>query len=265
MAAMPERTSSRRPPSLRLRLSAVANARADDSALREAPADSATSDELLDAVIRTQENERHRIARELHDEVGQALTGVKLDLAALQRRLGRDVDLAGSIAVIDAAIAEIRRIAFDLRPALLDDLGLAPALRWLLVHRCESVGLATRFIGSQLPTLDPILETVCFRIAQEALTNVARHADASTVTVTLGARGGLLYLAIQDDGRGFDVRRIARQPLGDRLGLVGMRERARLLGGDIEIRSSADVGTVIRARLPLRTLPRWAHTNAIAE
>ena len=209
-------------------------------------------DAWLDAMVQIQENERRRVARELHDAVGQSLTVIRLDLRSLQDRLGDEDALAGSIASVDLAMDEIRRIAADLRPAVLDDLGLVPALRSALTSHADTSGFQGRFSATRLPALSASVATVCFRIAQEALTNVARHAEANHVAVVVTARGDHLHLTVHDDGRGFDVVHVGQRPIGDRLGLVGMQERARLVGGTLEIRSLAGHGTVVRARLPLR-------------
>jgi len=210
-------------------------------------------DAWLDAMVQVQENERRRVARELHDAVGQALTVIRLDLRSLQGRLGDDDVLAGSIAIVDLAMDEIRRIAADLRPAVLDDLGLVPALRSALRSHADTAGFQGRFSASRLPALSASVATVCFRIAQEALTNVARHADATNVAVLVTVRGDHLLLTVHDDGRGFDAVHISQRPIGERLGLVGMQERARLVGGTLEIRSLAGHGALVRARLPLRS------------
>jgi signal transduction histidine kinase len=255
-----------RPRHARVSLAAIVEARPDDAALRRARPRSTTpsgrglarlagadpeTDAWLDALIRAQENERRRIARDLHDAIGQALTAIKLDLLSLQRRLRDDAALSGSISSVDQAIGEIRRITSDLRPAVLDDLGLVPAIRWALTSQAAAAGFDGRLTLGRLPALSPTVETVCYRIAQEALTNVARHAQASAVAIGLSTRAGHLILSIHDDGIGFDAGRMGQGPIADRLGLLGMQERARLLGGVATIRSRPGRGTIVRARLPI--------------
>jgi signal transduction histidine kinase len=252
----------------RVGLAAIVDAHPDDAALRLEPGAAGSSrrdagsaprrlvavpdvDAWLDALIRAQEDERRRIARDLHDAIGQALTVIKLDLLSLQRRLADDLALAESITSVDRAIVEIQRITSDLRPAVLDDLGLIPALRWSLASQAEASGFEGRLSAGRLPALSPTIETVCYRIAQEALTNIARHSQASVVAMAITVRAGHVILTIHDDGVGFDTGRVGQSPMAERLGLLGIQERARLLGGVATIRSWPDRGTVVRARLPM--------------
>jgi signal transduction histidine kinase len=213
---------------------------------------------LSQSLVESQENERRHIARELHDEVGQALTAVKINLQATRRISGTTCPvnhhIDESIKVVEDTLQQVRNIALDLRPSLLDDLGLLAALRWYLDRLGQRTGLNVQF-NTDLPEirLSPNLETICFRIAQEALTNVVRHAQASLVLIQLELVDTNLYLSIQDDGRGFDVRS-ALQQSGQSLGLSGMQERARLAEGQLEIESSASNGTTLRVCFPLPEL-----------
>jgi signal transduction histidine kinase len=201
------------------------------------------------------EAERARIARELHDVVGQALTAVRLNLLALEAPAsdggGPGIRLASSIAVIDDAINQVRLAAFELRPDVLDDLGLPAALRALgrSVAERAGVNVACRIdtAGSRLPAE---VETTCFRVAQEALTNAIRHAGARHITIRLAVRGRprMVVLEVVDDGAGFDPGQCSR---GRCLGIQGMRERASLAGGTFEVRSTPGGGTSVVARLPL--------------
>ncbi|MBV9125186.1 MAG: sensor histidine kinase [Planctomycetes bacterium] len=154
---------------------------------------------------------------------------------------------------MESAILQIRNMSLELRPSLLDDLGLVAALRWYVDRLARRSGLAIQFLHSLLPArLGPDLETTCFRIAQEALTNVVRHARARQVRVELHGEEAELYLAIRDDGAGFDVQE-AREGAarGTHLGLLGMQERVQLSGGRLEIRSAPNQGTDIQVRFPL--------------
>jgi two-component system sensor histidine kinase UhpB len=148
----------------------------------------------------------------------------------------------------------VHDISLNLRPSLLDDLGLEPALRWYTNRQAGLVGLKAEFVAAPLPRrLDPRLETECFRIAQEALTNVVRHAQAKSVKVTLKHRQDRLELRVRDDGVGFDVAAGRERAVrGSSLGLLSMEERAALLGGGLEIKSAPGHGTEIHAWLPLR-------------
>ena len=198
-------------------------------------------------LIEAQEAERRAVARELHDDFGQVLTALKLNL---QRR---DRDDAETIALVDSAIARMRELAHDLRPPLLDEFGLEASLRWYVEREAKRAGLDFRLALAPFARRPPIaVETTCFRIAQEALTNVVRHAQARLVEVELSEANGTLLLTVRDDGQGFDVaaaRRRAAQ--GGSQGLLSMQERVTLADGDLHIDSTPSRGTAIRARLPL--------------
>lgn len=220
-----------------------------------AVADGHDADASIRGLVAAQEQERRRIARDLHDVIGQALTAVKLNLEALRRdpsaRL-TDADLRRSIAVIDGAMREVRDVAIDLRPAILDDLGLVAALRWYLSRQGRLVGYRTSFGADHIPLgLSDEVASACFRAVQEALTNVARHARATRVRVELRRMHDTLVLMVEDDGAGFDVLRSGRRA-GKRptLGLTGMAERVSTIGGSLEITSGPGRGTRICARFP---------------
>lgn len=205
------------------------------------------------AVWRVQEDERRRLARELHDGVGQNLTAIKHRLAAVLATLppecarSRDeLDLV--IALCGDTLEDTRELSRLLRPPILDDLGLEAALRWLSRSQGDASGLDIGVEVEALPPLDPDLQTLLFRVAQEALNNIARHAQATTVLIRVVARGGLLQLQVADDGRGCDPAQ-ALQSGGS--GLGGMRERLRLYDGRLELRSVPGEGTRVRAVVPL--------------
>jgi PAS domain S-box-containing protein len=213
-------------------------------------------------LIEAQEDERRRIARELHDQVGQILTAVKMNLHNVQRfcqATEAGPYVKDNIEVIDEALRLVRDLSVDLRPPLLDDLGLVTALNWYVDRYMKRTGLNVD-VSVDLP--DPNerfsrdLETACFRIAQEALTNVVRHAKASEIFVQLSKDADVLHLAVKDDGVGFDLdslrKRLSRSAT---LGLVSMQERAHAAGGVIEIHSTPGTGTEIRCSLPLRSTP----------
>ncbi len=209
------------------------------------------------SAIELQEVERRRIAQEIHDVVGQALTVVRLSLVAARASADRSVldrHLDECLDMIELALDQVRAIARDLRPAVLDDLGLVAALRGYL-HEQAALGRfePTLRVRSNKGRPPADIETACFRIVQEAVTNVQRHAAARHVEVELGERDSELDLRISDDGRGFDVR-AAFQGAASRgsLGLIGMHERALLAGGEIAFCSEPGRGTEIRARFPGR-------------
>jgi PAS domain S-box-containing protein len=216
------------------------------------------SEEMLQGfsqkLIETQEGERRRVARELHDEIGQVLTAIRLNLNAVQHSVSAPIarKLDESIAIVDRALQQVRDLSLDLRPLVLDDLGLVAALRWYVDREAQRAGLTAEFIAEELEKrLSPELETACFRIAQEALTNVARHAKATHVRVELSQRGEELHLVIRDDGIGFDAEAMGGAVSALRLGLMGMRERALIVGGRIEFVSAPGQGTEVHARFPL--------------
>jgi two-component system sensor histidine kinase UhpB len=201
--------------------------------------------------LAAQEAERRRVARELHDEVGQALTAVVLQLDRVGRRADVAVgpELAEARETVRASLEEVRGIAQRLRPEALDDLGLPSALAALANDVTRRTGLVVdRRIGRDLPALDPEEELVVYRVAQEALTNVVRHAGAARAELLLEPRDGRVELCVRDGGEGFRPNGVAT---GD--GLLGMRERAVLIGADLAVRSDVGAGTTVRLRLAGRS------------
>jgi PAS domain S-box-containing protein len=218
---------------------------------------------LSHRLLEVQETERRQLARELHDEIGQALTAIKINLQTLKQfpDLATDASrIDESTRIVDRALGQVRTLSLELRPPMLDDFGLAAALRWLVDQHARRTGLLAEFrSGAKDARFDAAAETACFRVAQEALTNVARHSGARHVTVELQTQEGGLHLRVSDDGAGFDVlaaRRRAAQ--GASFGLLGMEERATLAGGGIEWRSAPGEGTEVHAWFPL---PRPAGNN----
>jgi PAS domain S-box-containing protein len=220
---------------------------AERERLRVAEAVAAERQALLDAVVRAQEEERRHLARELHDEIGQALTGLQLQLAAFARgQNGRAAALETEQIVRDLT-ARVSNLSVDLRPSALDTLGLLPALL-SHVQRFQartSLRIDLRHDGLDRRFPSPV-EITAYRVVQEALTNVVRHAGARSATVQLLADEEALTLAVRDDGRGFDLHASRRTG-----GLSGMRERVELLGGTLTIDTATEQGTLITAELPL--------------
>jgi PAS domain S-box-containing protein len=214
---------------------------------------------LSHRLIEVQEAERRRIAGELHDEVGQALTIVKMNLQAAQRLAGTtatNTHFGESVAIVERALEQVRNLSLDLRPSLLDDLGFVAALRWYVARQARLAGFVLHFSVDDLGgRLTPALETTCFRVAQEALTNIVRHAQAREVWVRL-ACDDKLCLTIRDDGVGFDVSAAhARASHGESFGLLGMRERVGIVDGQLTISSSPGQGTLVYVCFPLQMLP----------
>lgn len=231
------------------------------TALKQQQADIASTSTRLQQLSRrllnVQETERRNLARELHDEIGQVLTVAKIHLQSVallpeaSRIAGR---IKEPVALLDRLLAQVRSLSLDLRPPLLDDLGLVPALHWLL-QQAEVRATAPRVHLATDPDLvrfDPTLETACFRIAQEALTNALRHARAQSVHLMLGVQDGTLRLRVRDDGVGFDAASArSRAERGGSLGLLGMHERALLAGGSLTLLSAPGRGTEVEAVFPL--------------
>jgi PAS domain S-box-containing protein len=218
-------------------------------------------------LVEAQETERRNLARELHDEIGQALTVIQLNLQAMLQSPGTDAltpRLNESLQVVERVLEQVQDISLDLRPSILDDLGLEPALRWYTDRQAALVELKVGFHADRLEQrLDPVIETECFRVAQEALTNVVRHAQAKAVTVELRQEDSQLHLCVRDDGIGFDVAAIREKAVrGASLGLLSMEERAALADGGLEFKSVPGRGTEVHAWFPLkwRTPPPGSET-----
>jgi PAS domain S-box-containing protein len=202
-----------------------------------------------------QETERRAIARELHDEVGQSLTATRINLRDLEQEAvgGPFAErLTAASSIIAELLSKVRQMSLDLHPSVLDDLGLAPALRWCVRTRITGSKLEVVLdMPEELPRFDGMAEITLFRVVQEALSNVLRHAEARHVTVKLRHASGRLDLSVKDDGRGFDTAAARRHAIsGKSLGLLGMEERVRLAGGEIMFESVPGKGTELRVSLP---------------
>ena len=227
--------------------------RRDEQALRNARS---RLQALSNRMLEMQEAERRHIARELHDEIGQSLTAIKLNLEALAFRSDNESarrlvdEIAG---VAGEVLDQGRRLSLALRPPQLDDLGLSAALHWLVKRHTRDGGPDIVLDAAEdLPRLGAHAETTCFRAVQEALTNALRHAGAATVRIELKVDEGGFCLGVEDDGCGFDVEAAqARALQGASLGLVGMSERVALAGGEIRLVSRVGEGTRLCVRLPL--------------
>jgi PAS domain S-box-containing protein len=207
-------------------------------------------------ILETQETERRRVAHELHDELGQALTAIKINLQMRERLQKHSPDELNTenLRIVDDALQQVRRLALALRPSMLDDLGLLPALRWMAEQSSARSGFTVEFHTSMPEVrLAPEIETACFRIVQESLTNIARHAQAQLVQIELHRTCDALMLCVRDDGCGFDLAAMrGRAVAGGSIGVLGMQERAELIGGQLDIESTPGQGSTVRLRCPLR-------------
>jgi signal transduction histidine kinase len=203
--------------------------------------------------VKLQEAERRGIARELHDSAGQALTAIRIHLQLmtdlLQSKVGDEklTDLARrTTSMVDDTVEEIRRAVNQLGPAVLDDVGLEAAIRRAGDDLHDTTSVEVQVNVELHAKLDASVESTCYRIVQESLTNVARHADASRVEISVVGRGDEVELVVRDDGKGFDpdTRKLESR------GVIGMRERVELLGGDLRVDSAPGKGTTVSARLP---------------
>jgi PAS domain S-box-containing protein len=203
------------------------------------------------------EQEQSRVARELHDELAQSLTALKMDASWLRDHVAEDpaaaVDkVVGMLGMLDDCVAATRRIAADLRPLVLDDLGLVPAIEWLAQSFTQRHGVPCALDLDESLALQEPYPTAAFRIVQESLANVAKHAQARRVDVRVAREAGYLVMHVRDDGVGFDAQ-AARKP--ESLGLMGVRERTQLLEGTVHIESSPGAGTCVRVQIPLPKAP----------
>ena len=219
----------------------------------------ASKREMLGQILNAQEAERARVSRDLHDDVGQALTSVLLGLRLLESSLaGDEVALVSELrrrtddvrTLVADALGRTRQLAFDLRPTVLDDVGLLPALERLsqdMTARGDTT-VAVAAHGFAADRLPPEIETVVYRVVQEALTNITRHASAATASITVIVAAGRVRVLVEDDGVGFETN---AAPMRGHLGLKGMAERADLAGGTVELSSTPGSGTTLLLELPL--------------
>lgn len=207
---------------------------------------------LSSQLVGAQEDERRRIARILHEEIGQELMAIKLTIQNRCSGLPEcgEGPLDDVLEGINEVIARVRQISLDLRPPVLDDLGLVPALLWLIERKRKLLGLEVSFrhcgLNGRLPQ---VIETTVYRIAQEALSNVARHSGTKQATANLHGTADAIALRVEDRGRGFDTDAVSESGTGS--GLMGMRERARSLGGRVSIETIPGAGTAVTVELPL--------------
>jgi signal transduction histidine kinase len=212
---------------------------------------------VLQRLNDAQEDTARRIARELHDEAGQLLTPLHLALHEWARELSAlsSPHLQTITGLLDHVEVRLRDLSHELRPTILDDLGLVPALEVLATRLARRKAVRVTVAGSTGGRLPMAIETTLYRVAQEALTNVARHARATAVRLTIARQGRLVQCAVRDDGIGFDVDAIRSRRWHHGLGLMAIRERVESLGGTVQIESAPDRGTTLRVTIPLEAEP----------
>jgi signal transduction histidine kinase len=216
---------------------------------------------LTHKILIAQEDERREISRELHDEIAQTLTGINVRLANLKREAtvntkGLKGKIAGTQRLVQESVKSVHRFARQLRPALLDDLGLIAAISSIINGLKERTHLPIALTTfSELKDLDVKNRTVLYRVAQEALTNVVRHADAKAVKVSFTNQRKTVLMEIKDDGRSFNVQHVLLAKNRKHLGVLGMRERVEMVGGKFKIESGPGKGTLISAEIPFRRSP----------
>jgi len=208
-------------------------------------------------ILTAQEEERKRISRELHDVIAQMLTVINLRLAELRKNTTTNAsDLSEKIAktqrLVEESVVNVHQFARQLRPAMLDDLGLIPAIKTLLAEftRNTEIAVVLKSMG-EVEELNVGQRTVFYRVAQEALSNVCRHAKATRVRLTLSRQAENVHMSIKDNGKSFDVKKVIGSGRALHLGILGMKERIEMLGGTFEVRSAKDKGTDVRVALPL--------------
>jgi signal transduction histidine kinase len=219
---------------------------------------------LSHQILQAQEEERLRISRDLHDEIAQTLVGINVQLATLTREAaggpkGLQQKIECAQQMVEKSVAKVHQFARKLRPALLDDLGLIPALHAFMKTFTKQTGVHTSLTAiAAVERLDTAKRTVLFRVAQEALTNVARHAQASRVAVIIQKLPDGICMKIKDDGKSFQVDSVLHGKGRQHLGMLGMRERLEMVGGSFEVESTPGKGTAIIAEIPLGKAARAA-------
>ena len=215
----------------------------------------------LSQIIDAQENERRRISRELHDEIGQALTAIKFNLELIDKELPQAPSIARerlgeAKSLSNQTLTAMRQLSMDLRPTMLDDLGLIPTLRWYIQNFSNRLNIYSNFEAMGFEEkLPPQIETAFYRIIQEALNNIAKHAGATRVEIFFEHKDSTIFASITDNGRGFDLDRVLHpESPGRGFGIIGMQERVSLLGGKIDIQSRPGFGTLVHIEIPYKNV-----------
>lgn len=205
-------------------------------------------------LIEVQESERRNLARELHDEIGQTLTAIKIDIMNAMKHISEEGQehLKDTIQLVEGTLNNVRELSLSLRPSILDDLGLIPAVRWYIDRQVQRTGINAKVITKQPDVKLPAeFQIASYRIIQEAVNNIIKHAQAKNMSIEIDARENELHVTISDDGMGYDVIAARKKAAGGvSIGVLGMQERAELVGGWMDIYSKPGKGTTIHAIFP---------------
>jgi signal transduction histidine kinase len=212
---------------------------------------------FIENVMSAQERERKKVSRELHDGIGQQLSVVKMNLEMIDQRKGRKAfseDINGAVILVNESIQELKKLSTDVRPSILDDLGLVSALKGYIEKCRRSTGISIIFNeninGGRLPTS---VETNIYRVAQEAISNALKHSKADTLKITMRNENSELFFSIEDNGKGFEPEKYLKPRVDDNcLGIISMQERVALMDGDFHIKSEIGKGTIIEIRIPVK-------------
>ena len=223
-------------------------------------------------ILIAHEEERKKISRELHDEIGQILAGVNIRLATLKNEstihnASIKRKIASTQQLVEKSMRTIHRFARELRPSVLDDVGLIPALRSYVNDFVRRTRIPTRFKAlnpTKIKGLNSVQRTAFYRVGQEALSNVAKHAKASRVQLSIHGRNGVIHMEIKDNGKSFSVENMMRMRKRKRLGLLGMRERMEMIGGSFTVESRPGKGTTVRSQAPFK-IPNGTNRDLILE
>lgn len=209
--------------------------------------------QLSKKLIEIQEKDRRYFAYELHEQIGQSLTTIKINLQSVLSSKDENYkdSIEGSVELLDNIIKEVRRLSLTLRPSMLDDLGLLPAIRWYVNSQIKNTKIKAAINAEDLSDIPEDIENMCYRITQEAVANVIEHSEADDLIIKIVKEDGFLYLTIKDNGKGFSLKNPSNKAYNGSIGITGMKERVELLGGDFNIASLPGLGTTVTASFPL--------------
>ncbi|MFA5032093.1 MAG: sensor histidine kinase [bacterium] len=213
------------------------------------------NNKIIESVMEAQEKERKKISREMHNGVGQNLSIVKMNLEMATKKSNKNLskDFNSTINLINESIQELKKLSMDVRPSILDDLGLVPTLRWYIKNCSASTGVKIIFTGNIECRLSPGIETNIYRIIQEALSNALKHSKAKVINIFIKAENNELFLSIKDNGKGFEPEKyLTGMNNNNKIGIVSIKERVTLMNGALSIKSDTGKGTGIEIKIPIK-------------